>query len=69
MFWIIMYFNYLLEGNKTVEMCLDNVFHVLLIIFLILVQILVPLTWIMYQSNFGDSQSFFRLDALFCQDL
>ena len=44
-------------------------FYVLVIICLILVQILVVLTWIMYQSNFGDSQSFFGLDASFCQDV
>ena len=37
-------------------------FYVLVIICLILVQILVVLTWIMYQSNFGDSQLFFGLD-------
>ena len=50
-------------------MCFKKCFYVLAIICLILVQILVVLTWIMYQSNFGDSQSFFELDALFCQDV
>ena len=60
-----MYFSYLLEGSKTVEMCLKTVLYVLVIICLILVQILVVLTWTMYQSNFGDSQSFFGLDASF----
>ena len=47
----------------------DKVFYVLVINCLILVQILVVLTCIMYQSNFGDSQSFFGLDASFCQDV
>ena len=42
--------------------------YVLVIICLILVQILVVFTWIMYQSNFGD-HSFFGLDASFCQDV
>ena len=62
-----MYFNYLLEGSKTVEMCLKTMF-------LYTCHHLSHFSAdfggpYLNQSNFGDSQSFFGLDASFCQDV